>query len=104
MFPKYSSIFHGLSGFIMKLYRTGLFPITQDLRPQSPFDFHFAKNSMPKLSSGYATVSKSTVKICQGDLPKVTDLKCSAKGAMKRSFRNAPYTNPSASKTTTTEM
>ena len=85
----------------MKLYRRGLFPITQDLRPQSPFDFHFAKNSMPKLSSGYATVSKSTVKICQGDLPKVTDLKGSPKGAMKSSFRNTHYIKPSTSKTST---
>ena len=54
---------------------------------------------MPKLSPGYATVSKSTVKICQGDLPKVTDLKGSPKRAMKSSFRNATYTKPSTSKT-----
>ena len=56
---------------------------------------------MPKLSPGYATVSKSTVKICQGDLPKVTDLKRSGKGAMKNSFRNPPYTKPSTNKTST---
>ena len=56
---------------------------------------------MLKLSPGYATVSKSTVKICQGDLPKVTNLERSAKGTMKTSFRNAPYTKPSTSKTTT---
>ena len=53
---------------------------------------NFAKNSMPKLSPSYATVSKITVTICQGDFPKVTDLKGSPKGAMKSSFRNAPYT------------
>ena len=47
-----------------------------------------------------ATVSKITVKICQGNLPKVTDLKRSAKGAMKSSFDNAPYTTPSSSRTT----
>ena len=56
---------------------------------------------MPKLSPGYATGGKSIVKICQGDLPNVTDLKRSAKGAMKGSFRNAPFTKPSTSKTTT---
>ena len=56
---------------------------------------------MPKLSPGYASVSKSTVKNCQGDLPKVTDLKDSAKGGVKSSFRNGPYTKPSTSKTTT---
>ena len=44
---------------------------------------------MPKLSPGYATVGKSTVKICQGGLPKVTDLKSSSKGAMKSSLCNA---------------
>ena len=56
---------------------------------------------MSKLSPGYATVGKSTVKICQGDLPKVTDLKGSPKGAMKSSFRDGPYTKPSTSKTST---
>ena len=54
---------------------------------------------MPKLSPGCATVSKSTVKICQGDLPQVTDLSGSPKGAMESSFRIAPYTKPSKSKT-----
>ena len=54
---------------------------------------------MPKLSPGSATVSKKTVKTCQGDLPKVTDLKGFPKVAMKSSFRNAPYTKPSTSKT-----
>ena len=53
---------------------------------------------MPKLSPGYATVSKSIVKICQGDLPKVTDLKGSPKGSMKSSFRNKHYIKPSRSK------
>ena len=101
MFPKHSSMFKRLSEFIMKLFPRDLFPVTQALRPPNSFSFHFAKNSMPKLSPGYATVSKSTVKICQGDLPKVTNLERSAKGTMKTSFRNAPYTKPSTSKTTT---
>ena len=56
---------------------------------------------MPKLSPGYATVSKSIVKICQGDLPKVTDLKGSPKGAMNSSFRNTHYIKPSTSKAST---
>ena len=56
---------------------------------------------MLKLSPGYATVSKNTVKICQGDLPKVTDLKRSPNGAMKSSFCNATYAKPSTSKTST---
>ena len=99
MFPKHSSMFKRLSEFIMKLFPRDLFPVTQALRPPNSFSFHFAKNSMPKLSPGYATVSKSTVKICQGDLPKVNDLKGSPKGAMKSSFRNAPYIKPSTSKT-----
>ena len=51
---------------------------------------------MPQLIPGEATVN-----ICQGALPKVTDLKRSAKGTMKISFRNAPYTKPSTSKSTT---
>ena len=101
MFPKHSSMFKRLSEFIMKLFPRRFFPVTQDLRPQSPFDFHFAKNSLPKLSPGYATVSKSIVKICQGDLPKVTDLKGSPKGAMNSSFRNTHYIKPSTSKAST---
>ena len=56
---------------------------------------------MPKLSPGYATVTESTVKIGQGDLLKVTALNCSAKGALNSSFRDAPYTKPPTSKTTT---
>ena len=91
-------MFKRLSEFIMKLFPRGFVPVTQALRP--PDYFHFAKNSVPKLIPGYATGSKSTVKICQRDLPKVTDLKRSAKGAMKSSVRNAPYTKPSTSRTT----
>ena len=56
---------------------------------------------MLKLYLGYALLAKSTAKICQGDLLEVAALKRSAKGAMNSSFRNAPYTKTSTSKTTT---
>ena len=85
----------------MKLFPRGLAPVTQTLSLLSTsFDFRFAKNSVPELSPGYATVSKSTVKNCQ-DLLEVTTLKPSAKGAANSSFRNVPYRKPSTSKTTT---
>ena len=44
---------------------------------------------------------KTTVKICQGDILRVIALKPSTKGATNSSFRSAPYTKPSKSKTTT---
>ena len=86
----------------MKLFPRGLNPVAQTLRLQNPFDFRFAKSNMPKLSPGYATVSKSTAKNLSrrsSDL-KVAALKRSAKGAMNSSFRNAPYSKPSTRKTT----
>ena len=43
---------------------------------------------------------KSTAKIFQGDLFRVTALKGSTKSAMYSSFCNAPYTKPSTSKIT----
>ena len=46
----------------MKLFPSGLVPVAQALRSQNPSDFLFAKNGMPKLSPGYATFRKSTVK------------------------------------------
>ena len=86
----------------MKLFPMGLVPITQTLRPWGfPFDFLFAKKSMLILSSGYTTISKSTVNICERGLLEVTALKCSAKGAVNSSFPNAPYTKPSTNKSTT---
>ena len=101
MFPKHSSMFRRLFEFIMKFFHRGLFAVTQALRPPKSFRLHFAKNSMPKLSPGNATVSKSIVKICQGDLPKVTDFKGSPKGAKNSSFRNTHYIKRSTSKAST---
>ena len=58
----------------------GALPLHQRLPGlQLPFNFGFAKNNMLKLSPGYATVTKSTVQICQLDPLKVTALKCSTK-------------------------
>ena len=54
-----------------------------------------------KQTSKEKTISKgikSTAKISQGDLFRVTALKVSAKSAMYSSFCNAPYTKPSTSK------
>ena len=96
MFSKHSSVFKRLCEFTMRLFPRVLSPYHRLSHPQTLFDFHFAKNSMPQLIPGEATVN-----ICQGAFPKVTDLKRSAKGTMKISFRNAPYAKPSTSKSTT---
>ena len=101
MFPKHSSMFKILSEFIMKLFPRDLFLVTQALRSPKSFRLSLRKKQYAQTKPRYATVSKSNVKICQGDLPKVTDLKGSPKRAVKSSFRNAPYTKASKSKTST---
>ena len=101
MFPKHSSMFKRLSKFIMKLFPRGLFLVTQALRSQKSFRLSLCEKQYAQTKPGYATVSKSTVKICQGDLPKVTDLKGSPKRAVKSFFHNASYTKASKSKTST---
>ena len=56
-----------------------------------------------KQTSKEKTISKgikSTAKISQGDLFRVTALKVSVKSAMYSSFCNTPYTKPSTSKST----
>ena len=44
----------------VKIFLTALPPVTQAPRPasQHPLDFHFTKNAMPKVNSGYVTAHK----------------------------------------------
>ena len=79
------------------LKRSTKWAMTSSDRRASSEKAFFKQNSKEKVISKGV---KSTAKICQGNLFRVTVLKGSTKRAIYSSFCNAPYTKPSTSKST----